>query len=105
MSDLHNFIQNPGGIPQSGPVMDNTHHQHQPVDGTHEVEGTFRASGPRPTQTVTPSSYVAGPSAAVTPGLPDGETPETWFAKSQSHLNMIYAQLRAQQGVAQVPRQ
>ena len=100
-----------GSHSQIGTTAGNSHAQNQPIDEYAEGEctniGAIRASGTRTAQTVTPTNQGAGPSAPgmsrllAMSGLLEGETPASWYAKSQATLNLIYAQLYAQQGQAQ----
>ncbi|MFS7953890.1 hypothetical protein Hanom_Chr07g00623881 [Helianthus anomalus] len=87
-------------ISRMGAVANNAHAPNQPIDeyadGNYTEVGAFHASGTRTAQTVTPTNHSACPSAPMMLGLPEGETPESWFANTQASLNLIYAQLRAQ---------
>ncbi|MFS7974615.1 hypothetical protein Hanom_Chr09g00870821 [Helianthus anomalus] len=89
-----------GSHSQIGTAAGNSHAQNQPIDEYAEGEctkiGAIRASGTRTAQTVTLISFGAGPSAPAMSGLPEGEAPASWYAKSQETLNLIYAQLCAQ---------
>ncbi|MFS7890297.1 hypothetical protein Hanom_Chr00s000090g01619341 [Helianthus anomalus] len=94
-----------------GTAVNNSHVQNQPIDeyvkGECTYVGAMRASGTRTAQTGTPTNQGAGPSAPgisrlpVMSGLLEGETPASWYAKSQATMNLIYAQLCAQQGPTQ----
>ncbi|MFS7954427.1 hypothetical protein Hanom_Chr07g00630131 [Helianthus anomalus] len=90
-----------GSRSQLGTAADNSHVQNLPTDEYIKEEGTdvgaMRVSGIRTAQTVTPTSHRTSPSAplmsrlSAMSGLPEGETPDSWYAKSQATLNLIYA--------------
>ncbi|MFS7911065.1 hypothetical protein Hanom_Chr02g00113621 [Helianthus anomalus] len=94
-----------GSHSQMGMAADNAHVQNQPIDEYAEGEctdvGSMHASSTRTAQTVTPTNQGADPSAPAMSGLLEGETLVSWYAKSQPTLNLIYAQLCVQMGLAQ----
>ncbi|XP_022041300.1 uncharacterized protein LOC110943876 [Helianthus annuus] len=91
---------------------DNQNVQAQHVEEIGEIEVT-NTGGPRAsithiTQTVTPGNNGAGPSNPAPPqnisallGLPEGETPSSWYAKQIATINAAYQSLSAQQAVLQ----
>ncbi|MFS7957903.1 hypothetical protein Hanom_Chr07g00671911 [Helianthus anomalus] len=66
-----------------GAAADNARFQNQPIDEYDEGDftkvGGMRASGTRTTQTVTPTNQGVSPSTPALSGLPEGETPASWF--------------------------
>ncbi|MFS7946937.1 putative retrotransposon gag domain-containing protein [Helianthus anomalus] len=85
-------------------------HPSPAIEEIGEVEitntGGPRGSITRITQTVTPGNNGAGPSNPAPPqnvsallGLPEGETPASWYAKNIATINAAYQSLIAQQAV------
>ncbi|MFS7962514.1 hypothetical protein Hanom_Chr08g00727511 [Helianthus anomalus] len=91
---------------------DNPNVQTQPAEEIGEIEATI-TGGPRAritciTPTGTLASHVGGPSYPAPSqnisalfGLPEGETPASWYAKQNAIINAAYQSLSVQQAILQ----